>query len=160
MSNFHINHLAPRGKGATVPPTPAVRMFERLVSEIQSSLAAEVWFDDSDWPNGFDWQNDADAVWECLQDDAQRLSGWRARDASSRMLCRAAGVIAGALRAKTTGELDVFRARFFNLMDEPATRTVYFLLDEAFDCLEQMTGLAKGDGPEGPAQGEEFPRAA
>jgi hypothetical protein len=69
-------------------------------------------------------------------------------------------VIAGALRAKTTGELDVFRARFVNLMEEPATRIVHFLLGEAFDCLEQMTGLAKGDGPEGPAQGEEFPRAA
>jgi hypothetical protein len=135
-------------------------MFERLVSEIQSSLAAEVWFDDSDWPNGFDWQNDADAVWECLQDDAQRLSGWRARDASSRMLCRAAGVIAGALRAKTTDELDVFRARFAKLLEEPATRIVHFLLGEAFDCLEQMTRLAKSDGPEDPGLGAEFPRAA
>ena len=74
MSKFHINSLLQPATGETCPRSPAVLMFERLVGDMQSTLQEEVWFDASDWPNGFDWHGEVDAFWEGLAEDAFLLA--------------------------------------------------------------------------------------
>ncbi len=125
-------------------------MFERLVSDVQSTLQEEVWFDDSDWPNGFDWHNEVDAVWEGLAEDSFLLAKFRTRNAGGRLLCRGAGAIHHAIRAGSPAEIDAALDHLTKCMRKPASDHVHFLLKEAQVCLEQMADTARAEDPNGP----------
>jgi len=150
MSKFHINSLLQPATGETCPRSPAVLMFERLISDMQSTLQEEVWFDASDWPNGFDWDGGVDAVWECLAEDALLLAKFPTRNAGGRLLCRGASVIHRAIRAGSPAEFDAALGRLMTYMQKPASGHVHFLLKEAQVCLEQMADTARTETPKGP----------
>ena len=73
MPKDYFNDPIERATGESLKASPQSLMFERLVSNLQSTLDEEVFFDDSDWAGGFDWSNEADAVWEGLAEDATML---------------------------------------------------------------------------------------
>jgi hypothetical protein len=125
-------------------------MFERLVDDMQSTLQEEVWFDDSDWPNGFDWHGEVDAIWEGLAEDAFLLAKFPTGNAGGRLLCRGAGAIHRAIRAGSPAEIDAVLDCLATYMQKPASDHVYFLLKEAQVCLEQMADNARADEPSGP----------
>lgn len=143
MSKNYFNGLFEPTTGETSPRSPAVLMFERLVGDMQSTLQEEVWFDDCDWPDGYDWQGDVEAVWEGLAEDASMLAKFPTRDAGGRLLCRGAGLTARAIRAETPLELETVLSQFEVCLQAPASENVQFLLEEAQVCLEQMVDLAQ-----------------
>ncbi|MGJ8547517.1 MAG: hypothetical protein ACSHWZ_18875 [Sulfitobacter sp.] len=145
MSKHYFNGLFAPATGETSPQSPAALMFERLVGDMQSTLQEEVWFDDSDWPGGFDWQCSVDAVWEGLAEDASLLAKLCTRNTGGRLLCRGAGLIARAIRADTPLELDAVLSRFAVVLQAPAPSNVRFMLEEAQVCLQQMLDLARGN---------------
>ncbi len=144
--------IAPR-TGANVSTSPHTLMFERLVSEMQSTLEEEVWFDATDWPGGFDWSNEADAVWEGLAEDAGMLAKFPARTHADRLLCRCAGLVLRAIRARTSADLENVLSRFASCLREQGRGHIHFLMKEAHDCVEQMGILAQTDDPNGPDSG-------
>ncbi|KZZ23411.1 hypothetical protein A3753_19465 [Sulfitobacter sp. HI0082] len=77
MPKDYFNPPVAAATGQNHKISPQALMFERLISELQSTLEEEVFFDDSDWPDGFDWMGEAEAVWEGL---AEALSGCRRRN--------------------------------------------------------------------------------
>ncbi|KZZ25512.1 hypothetical protein A3753_30925 [Sulfitobacter sp. HI0082] len=70
MPKDYFNDPIERATGQNSAASPQSLMFERLISNLQSTLDEEVFFDDSDWAGGFDWGNETDAVWEGLAEDA------------------------------------------------------------------------------------------
>ena len=150
MSKFHINSLLQPTTGETCPRSPAVLMFERLVGDMHSTLQEKVWFDPSDWPNGFDWHGEVDAIWEGLAEDAFLLAKYPTRNAGGRLLCRGAGVIHRAIRAGSPAEIDAALNRLLAYMRKPASDHVHFLLKEAQVCLEQMADTARAEEANGP----------
>ena len=97
MPKDYFNDPIEKETGQSFKASPQALMFERLVSELQATLEEEVFFDDSDWPHGFDWSNEADAVWEGLAEDATLLAKFRTRSPADQVLCRAAGLIYRAI---------------------------------------------------------------
>jgi len=150
MSKFHINSLLQPTTGETCPRSLAVLMFERLVGDMQSTLQEEVWFDDSDWPNSFDWHGEVDAIWDELAEDAFLLAKFPTRNAGGRLLCRGAGAIHRAIRAGSPAEIDAALDRLATYMQKPASNHVNFLLKEAQVCLEQMADTALAEEANGP----------
>ena len=106
MPKDYFNDPIERATGENFAPSPQSLMFERLVSNLQSTLDEEVFFDDSDWADGFDWDSEAEAVWAGLAEDATLLATFRTRRLDDRLLCRAAGVIHRAIRAGSPAELE------------------------------------------------------
>lgn len=130
--------------------SPHALMFERLVSDMQSTLEEEIWFDDSDWPDGFNWHNEADAVWEGLAEDARMLARFPATAAADRLLTRSAGLVLRAIRAETLDDLENVLIRFSMLKREDFAEHVHFLLQEAIACIEEMAVRAQNHDPDGP----------
>ena len=133
--------------------SPQALMFERLVGDMQSALDEEVFFDDSDWPCGFDWGGEAEAVWQGLAEDATMLATFQTRRPMERLLCRAAGVIHRAICAGSLDELEAARLKLVNIMDVSAESRIHFMLEEAQNCLDQMADRAAGDNQVPPAAG-------
>ncbi|WP_435988268.1 hypothetical protein [Sulfitobacter sp. SH24] len=150
MPKDYFNDHIERATGETSKASPQSLMFERLISNLQSTLEEEVFFDDSDWPSGFDWHHEADAVWEGLAEEATLLATFRTRRPTDRLLCRAAGVIRRAIWASSPMELKAARINLAKLMQNPAAPGVYFMLEEAELCLEQMAERAEAEDQEPP----------
>ncbi|WP_339638981.1 hypothetical protein [uncultured Sulfitobacter sp.] len=148
MPKDYFNDPIERATGENFAPSPQSLMFERLVSNLQSTLDEEVFFDDSDWADGFDWDSEAEAVWAGLAEDATMLATFRTRRPADRLLCRAAGVIHRAIRAGSAAELEAARIKLEKLMQKPAEPRIHFMLEEAGLCLEQMADRAKAEGCE------------
>ena len=91
MLNDYFNDPIDQATGQNFGASPQSLMFERLVSNMQSTLDEEVFFDDTDWPDGFAWGSETDAVWEGLAEDAFLLARFRTRKPADKLLCRAAG---------------------------------------------------------------------
>ncbi|KAJ29156.1 hypothetical protein [Sulfitobacter pontiacus] len=147
MLNDYFNDPIDQATGQNSGASPQSLMFERLVSNMQSTLDEEVFFDDSDWPEGFDWCNDRDAVWEGLAEDAFMLARFRTRKPADKLLCRAAGLIHRAIRSRSPLELEAAQVKFAQIMQSAAPARVYFMLEEAELCLEQMAERAEADEP-------------
>ena len=147
MLNDYFNDPIDQATGQNYGASPQSIMFERLVSNMQSTLDEEVFFDDSDWPEGFDWGNDRDAVWEGLAEDAFMLARFRTRMPADKLLRRAAGLIHRAIRSKSPLELEAAQVKFAQIMQSTASARVYFMLEEAEPCLEQMAERAEADEP-------------
>ena len=150
MPKDYFNDPIERATGETSKASPHSLMFERLVSNLQSTLEEEVFFDDSDWPGGFDWRSETDAVWQGLAEDATLLATFRTRRPADRLLCRAAGVIHRAIGSKSPDELEAARIKLAKLMQKPAAPRIHFMLEEAELCLEQMTKRAEAEDQEPP----------
>ena len=148
MPKDYFNDPIERATGESFAASPQSLMFERLVSNLQSTLDEEAFFDDSDWPGGFDWRSEAEAVWEGLAEDANMLATFRTRRPADRLLCRAAGVIHRAIRSKSPDELEAARIKLAKLMQKPAAPRIHFMLEEAGLCLEQMADRAEAEGYE------------
>jgi|TARA_R110002020_G_scaffold327005_2_gene542636 hypothetical protein len=146
MPKDYFNDPIDQATGQNFAASPQSLMFERLVSNMQSTLDEEVFFDDTDWPEGFDWGNDRDAVWEGLAEDAFMLARFRTRKPADKLLCRAAGVIYRAIRSKSPIELEAAQVKFAQIMQSTASARVYFMLEEAELCLEQMAERAVANG--------------
>ena len=146
MPKDYFNDPIDQATGQNFAASPQSLMFERLVSNMQSTLDEEVFFDDTDWPEGFDWGNDRDAVWEGLAEDAFMLARFRTRKPADKLLCRAAGVIYRAIRSKSPIELEAAQVKFAQIMQSTASVRVYFMLEEAELCLEQMAERAVANG--------------
>ena len=138
MPKDYFNDPIERATGESFATSPHSLMFERLVSNLQSTLEEEVFFDDSDWPGGFDWRSETDAVWQGLAEDATLLA------------CRAAGVIHRAIGSKSPDELEAARIKLAKLMQKPAAPRIHFMLEEAELCLEQMAERAEAEDQEPP----------
>jgi hypothetical protein len=145
MPKDYFNDPIERATGQSFAASPQSLMFERLVSNLQSTLDEEVFFDDSDWPGGFDWRSEAEAVWAGLAEDATLLATFRTRRLDDRLLCRAAGVIHRAIRAGSPAELEAARIKLAKLMQKPAEPRIHFMLEEAELCLVQMADRADAD---------------
>ena len=52
MLNDYFNDPIDQATGQNFEVSPQSLMFERLVSNMQSTLDEEVFFDDTDWPQG------------------------------------------------------------------------------------------------------------
>ena len=150
MPKDYFNDPAAQTTGRIFPASPQALMFERLVSEMQSTLDEDVFFDDSDWPHGFDWANEAEAVWDGLAEDATLLAKFHTRSPADQMLCRAAGLIYRAIRAGSPHELDAVRVKLAEIMNLPAPANVHFLLEQAELSFEQMADRAKAGELEPP----------
>jgi len=146
MPKDYFNDPIDQATGQNFAASPQSLMFERLVSNMQSTLDEEVFFDDTDWPEGFDWGNDRDAVWEGLAEDAFMLARFRTRKPADKLLCRAAGVIYRAIRSKSPIELEAAQVKFAQIMQSTASARVYFMLEEAELCLEQVAERAEANG--------------
>lgn len=160
MSEYHINHLAPRGEGRSSHSSPTVLMFEQFVCNLRATVEEEIWFDDSDWPDGFDWRVNAGAVWEGLAEDAAQLSTFPPRNHSARLLCRGAGLIARALRAETLEEMAFLLKQFEALIGLPASVDVKELMQRALAHLEDVLALKQQNGPDGGETGPALPLAS
>jgi hypothetical protein len=147
MLNDYFNDPIDEATGQNFSASPQSLMFEHLVSNMQSTLDEEVFFDDSDWTEGFDWGNDKDAVWEGLAEDAFMLARFRTRKPADKLLCRAAGVIHRAIRSKSMVELEAAQVKLAKIMQSAAPARVYFMLEEAELCLEQMAERSEADEP-------------
>ena len=150
MPKDYFNDPIERATGETSKASPHSLMFERLVSNLQSTLEEEVFFDDSDWPGGFDWHHEGDAVWQGLAEEATMLATFRTRKPGDRLLCRAAGVIHRAIGSKSPDELEAARIKLAKIMQKPAEPRIHFMLEEAGLCLEQMADRAEVEGQEPP----------
>ena len=150
MPKDYFNDPIERATGESFATSPHSLMFERLVSNLQSTLDEEVFFDDSDWPEGFDWRSEAEAVWAGLAEDATLLATFRTRRPDDRLLCRAAGVIHRAIRAASPAELEAARIKLAKIMQKPAEPRIHFMLEEAGLSLEQMADRAEVEGQEPP----------
>ena len=150
MPKDYFNDPIERATGESFATSPHSLMFERLVSNLQSTLDEEVFFDDSDWPEGFDWRSEAEAVWAGLAEDATLLATFRTRRPDDRLLCRAAGVIPRAIRAGSPAELEAARIKLAKIMQKPAEPRIHFMLEEAGLSLEQMADRAEVEGQEPP----------
>jgi len=150
MPKDYFNDPIERATGESFATSPHSLMFERLVSNLQSTLDEEVFFDDSDWPEGFDWRSEAEAVWAGLAEDATLLATFRTRRPDDRLLCRAAGVIHRAIRAGSPAELEAARIKLAKIMQKPAEPRIHFMLEEAGLSLEQMADRAEVEGQEPP----------
>ncbi|WP_340245988.1 hypothetical protein [Sulfitobacter pontiacus] len=146
MPKDYFNDAIERVTGQNFSASPQSLMFEHLVSNMQSTLDEEVFFDDTDWPDGFDWQCETDNVWEGLAEDAIMLARFRTRMPADKLLCRAAGVIHRAIRSKSPIELEAAQVKFAQIMQSTASARVYFMLEEAELCLEQMAERAVANG--------------
>lgn len=146
MLNDYFNHPIDQATGQNFAASPQSLMFERLVSNMQSTLDEEVFFDDTDWPDGFAWGSETDAVWEGLAEDAKLLATFRTRKPADKLLCRAAGVIYRAIRSKSPIELEAAQVKFAQIMQSTASARVYFMLEEAELSLEQMADRAEANG--------------
>ena len=146
MPKDYFNDPIDQATGQNFAASPQSLMFERLVSNMESTLDEDVFFDDTDWPEGFDWGNDRDAVWEGLAEDAFMLARFRTRKPADKLLCRAAGVIYRAIRSKSPIELEAAQVKFAQIMQSTASARVYFMLEEAELCLEQMAERAVANG--------------
>ena len=147
MLNDYFNDPIDQATGQNSGASPQSLMFERLVSNMQSTLDEEVFFDDTDWPDGFAWGSETDAVWKGLAEDAKLLATFRTRKPADKLLCRAAGVIHRAIRSKSPLELEAAQVKFAQIMQSTASARVYFMLEEAELCLEQMAERAEADEP-------------
>ena len=147
MLNDYFNDPIDQATGQNSGASPQSLMFERLVSNMQSTLDEEVFFDDTEWPDGFAWGSETDAVWEGLAEDAKLLATFRTRKPADKLLCRAAGVIYRAIRSKSPIELEAAQVKFAQIMQSTASARVYFMLEEAELCLEQMAERAEADEP-------------
>ena len=147
MPKDYFNDTIDQATGQNFAASPQSLMFEHLVSNMQSTLDEEVFFDDTDWPDGFDWQCETDNVWEGLAKDAIMLARFRTRKPADKLLCRAAGVIHRAIRSKSPLELEAAQVKLAQIMQSAAPARVYFMLEEAELCLEQMLERAKADDP-------------
>ena len=145
MPKDYFNDPIEKETGQSFKASPQALMFERLVSELQATLEEEVFFDDSDWPHGFDWSNEADAVWEGLAEDATLLAKFRTRSPADQVLCRAAGLIYRAICAESPIELEAVCRQFAEIMKLPVPAHAHFLLEEAQNCLQQMGDRAETD---------------
>ena len=150
MPKDYFNDPIERATGQSFAASPQSLMFERLVSNLQSTLDEEVFFDDSDWADGFDWRSEAEAVWAGLAEDATLLATFRTRRPDDRLLCRAAGVIHRAIRAGSPAELEAARIKLTKIMQKPAEPRIHFMLEEAGLSLEQMADRAEVEGREPP----------
>ncbi|UWR35253.1 hypothetical protein K3759_17480 (plasmid) [Sulfitobacter sp. W027] len=150
MPKDYFNDPIERATGESFATSPHSLMFERLVSNLQSTLDEEVFFDDSDWPEGFDWRSEAEAVWAGLAEDATLLATFRTCRPDDRLLCRAAGVIHRAIRAGSPAELEAARIKLAKIMQKPAEPRIHFMLEEAGLSLEQMADRAEVEGQEPP----------
>lgn len=159
MPKDYFNTPVAAATGQNHKISPQALMFERLIGELQSTLEEEVFFDDTDWPDGFDWMGEAEAVWEGLAEEANLIAKFRTRRSADRLLCRAAGVIHRAIRAGSPLELDAARERLAVFADAFAPANVRFLLEEAQACLDQMAERAAADEQNPPAAdpGATFP---
>lgn len=146
MLNDYFNDPIDQATGQNFAASPQSLMFERLVSNMQSTLDEEVFFDDTDWPDGFAWGSETVAVWEGLAEDAFMLARFRTRKPADKLLCRAAGVIHRAIRSRSMVELEAAQVKLAQIMQSAAPARVYFMLEEAELCLEQMAERAKADG--------------
>jgi len=146
MLNDYFNDPIDQATGQNFGVSPQSLMFERLVSNMQSTLDEEVFFDDTDWPDGFAWDSETDAVWEGLAEDAFMLARFRTRKPADKLLCRAAGVIHRAIRSKSMVELEAAQVKLAKIMQSAAPARVYFMLEEAELCLEQMADRAEANG--------------
>lgn len=160
MSNFHINHSAPRGEGRSSHSSPTVLMFEQFVCNLRATVEEEIWFDDSDWPDGFDWRVNAGAVWEGLAEDAAQLSTFPPRNPSARLLCRGAGVIACLLRVQDPADLTRLLRRYEALMKVPASLEAKNLMRKALAHLKDVLALKQQNGPDGGETGPALPLAS
>ncbi|WP_353628437.1 hypothetical protein ABM428_15770 (plasmid) [Sulfitobacter sp. TCYB15] len=147
MLNDYFNDPIDQATGQNFGVSPQSLMFERLVSNMQSTLDEEVFFDDTDWPDGFAWGSETDAVWEGLAEDAKLLATFRTRKPADKLLCRAAGVIHRAIRSKSPLELEAAQVKLAQIMQSAAPARVYFMLEEAELSLEQMAERAEADEP-------------
>ena len=147
MLNDYFNDPIDQATGQNFGASPQSLMFERLVSNMQSTLDEEVFFDDTDWPDGFAWGSETDAVWEGLAEDAKLLATFRTRKPADKLLCRAAGVIHRAIRSKSPLELEAAQVKLAQIMQSAAPARVYFMLEEAELSLEQMAERAEADEP-------------
>jgi len=147
MLNDYFNDPIDQATGQNSGASPQSLMFERLVSNMQSTLDEEVFFDDTDWPDGFAWGSETDAVWEGLAEDAKLLATFRTRKPADKLLCRAAGVIHRAIRSKSPLELEAAQVKLAQIMQSAAPARVYFMLEEAELSLEQMADRAEADEP-------------
>ncbi len=147
MPKDYFNDPIERATGQNLSASPQSLMFEHLVSNMQSTLDEEVFFDDTDWPDGFDWHCESEAVWEGLAEDAFLLARFRTRKPADKLLCRAAGVIHRAIRSRSMVELETAQVKLAKIMQSAAPARVYFMLEEAELCLEQMAERAKADDP-------------
>jgi len=145
MPKDYFNPSVAAATGQNHKISPQALMFERLISDVQSTFEEEVFFADSDWPNGFDWMCEAEAVWEDLSEEANLIAKFRTRRPADRLLCRAAGVIHRAIRAGSPIELDAARQRLAELADAFPPANVHFLLEKAQACLDQMAERAVAD---------------
>ena len=148
MLNDYFNDPIDQATGQNFGASPQSLMFERLVSNMQSTLDEEVFFDDTDWPDGFDWGSETDAVWEGLAEDAFMLARFRTRKPADKLLCRAAGVIHRAIRSRSPIELEAAQVKLAKIMQSASPARVYFMLEEAELCLEQMADRAEAGNPE------------
>lgn len=147
MLNDYFNDPIDQATGQNSGASPQSLMFERLVSNMQSTLDEEVFFDDTDWPDGFAWGSETDAVWEGLAEDAKMLATFRTRKPADKLLCRAAGVVHRGIRSKSLFELEAAQVKLAQIMQSTASARVYFMLKEAELCLEQMAERAEADEP-------------
>lgn len=138
------------GTGANAAKSPHALMFDRLVSDMQSTLEEEIWFDDADWPDGFDWHSETDAVWEGLAEDAHMIARFPPNVAGDRLLARSAGLVLRAIRAETLADLEQILIRFSVFKREDFAEHVHFLLQEAIACIEEMAVRAQNNDPDGP----------
>ncbi|WP_340245615.1 hypothetical protein [Sulfitobacter pontiacus] len=146
MPKDYFNDPIDQATGQNFAASPQSLMFERLVSNMQSTLDEEVFFDDTDWPDGFAWGSETDAVWEGLAEDAKMLATFRTRKPADKLLCRAAGVVHRAIRSKSLFELEAAQVKLAQIMQSTVSARVYFMLEEAELCLEQMVDRAEANG--------------
>jgi len=146
MLNGYFNDPIDQATGQNFAASPQSLMFARLVSNMQSTLDEEVFFDDTDWPDGFACGSETDAVWDGLAEDATMLATFRTRKPADKLLCLAAGVIHRAIRSKSPLELEAAQVKFAQIMQSAAPARVYFMLEEAELCLEQMADRAEANG--------------
>ncbi|WP_448329765.1 hypothetical protein [Sulfitobacter sp. M13] len=147
MPKDYFNDPIDQATGQNFAVSPQSLMFERLVSNMQSTLDEEVFFDDTDWPDGFDWHCESHTVWEGLAEDATMLATFRTRKPADKLLCRAAGVIHRAIRSRSLIELEAAQVKLAQIMQSAASARIYFMLEEAELCLEQMAERAEADEP-------------
>ena len=147
MPKDYFNDTIDQATGQNFAASPQSLMFEHLVSNMQSTLDEEVFFDDTDWPDGFDWHCETDNVWEGLAEDALMLATFRTGKPADKLLCRAAGVIHRAIRSRSPIELEAAQIKLAQIMQSAAPARVYFMLEEAELCLEQMAERAEADEP-------------
>lgn len=145
MSDIYTTNSTRTQKAAFKAISVFEPLFADIVSNLQSSLEEEVWFDDSDFDPAFDWTENADAVWHAIAEDADELTALRPQYVSDLPLRRMSGLIADAIRSQSLFELDDILARSARCLDVARhlrSSDVRFLLADAHECLDRMTCLA------------------